>query len=478
MTQSGLITSSRRIIDRLQQHLGRTQARLGTLCSASQISGERSNVCHIGQNLNGTCDDLVVQYSHEGNRYCVLHYPHEGKGQQFRQALDAKLANGVSVDLRGVWVPTEYASYFRGQTFAVPIDFSTAVFKGSMDFFEAQFNSVSFRNATFCKTVTFSSKFCKDAVFDHATFCEAAGFRDSEFRCGTTYFIGTQFCEEASFSDAKFEGDVSFNRAVFHADALFDSTNFGGNVDFQQVAFLSQAAFRGTVHNRVFHPEKRINFRHAEIEDPTCVSFHTVTVRPGWFVDANPREFSFTNVEWYRLCSWRRLWTINDELEVVKRLGAPSPASILEGTCRELAINSEEDHLYGEASKFRYHAMDARRRRSKGGSWGTSLIFWYWLLSGYGELQGRSLVWLSLILFGFAGLYTLTGLPQDKVVTWSNVVPSYWQSLVYSLGIMTRQRLTLQPETGLVQFLVILEGILGPLQIALFALAIRRKFIK
>jgi hypothetical protein len=191
----------------------------------------------------------------------------------------------------------------------------------------------------------------------------------------------------------------------------------------------------------VFHPEKRVNFRNAEIEEPARVSFHTVTLRPSWFVDVNPREFIFTNAEWYRLRSWWRVWTINDELEVVTQLGSPSPAFLLEKSCRELAINSEENHLHNEASRFRYCAMDARRRQqSRSRTWGFSLIFWYWLLSGYGELQGRALVWLGLIMFGFAGLYTLTGFPQDKVVTWSNFLPTYWQSLVYSLGIMNEAK--------------------------------------
>jgi hypothetical protein len=162
-------------------------------------------------------------------------------------------------------------------------------------------------------------------------------------------------------------------------------------------------------------------------------------------------------------------WSINDELKVVRSLGAPAPAFLLEGACRELATNSEENHRYIEASRLRYCAMDARRRQSWRGTWGVSSTFLYWLLSGYGELQGRALGWLGLILFGFALFYWQLDFPQDQ---------GFLEALIYSFGIMTRQRLADQPDPGLVQFLVILEGVLGPLQIALFALALRRKFMK
>jgi hypothetical protein len=118
--------------------------------------------------------------------------------------------------------------------------------------------------------------------------------------------------------------------------------------------------------------------------------------------------------------------------------------------------------------------MDARRKQSWRGTLGLSLTFYYWLFSGYGERQGLALVWLLLILIGFAGLYMCIGFPHEQTVGFSQRL---WQASVYSLGVMTRQRFVDEPEPGLVQFVVILEGILGPLQIALFGLALRRKFM-
>ena len=52
------------------------------------------------------------------------------------------------------------------------------------------------------------------------------------------------------------------------------------------------------------------------------------------------------------------------------------------------------------------------------------------------------------------------------------------RALTYSLGVMSLQKPEPKPATGTAQTLVTLETILGPLQAALLALAIRRKFMR
>lgn len=51
-------------------------------------------------------------------------------------------------------------------------------------------------------------------------------------------------------------------------------------------------------------------------------------------------------------------------------------------------------------------------------------------------------------------------------------------ALTYSAGVMTLQKPEPRPATRLARGLVLLETILGPLQAALLALAIRRKFMR
>ena len=52
------------------------------------------------------------------------------------------------------------------------------------------------------------------------------------------------------------------------------------------------------------------------------------------------------------------------------------------------------------------------------------------------------------------------------------------RALTYSLGVMTLQKPEPRPATNAAQSLVMLETILGPVQAALLALAIRRKFMR
>jgi len=52
------------------------------------------------------------------------------------------------------------------------------------------------------------------------------------------------------------------------------------------------------------------------------------------------------------------------------------------------------------------------------------------------------------------------------------------RALIYSAGVMTLQKPEPRPATTAAQTVVLLETILGPVQVALLALAIRRKFMR
>lgn len=52
------------------------------------------------------------------------------------------------------------------------------------------------------------------------------------------------------------------------------------------------------------------------------------------------------------------------------------------------------------------------------------------------------------------------------------------RALTYSLAVISLQKPEPKPLTGTAQTLVLLETILGPVQAALLALAIRRKFMR
>jgi hypothetical protein len=133
--------------------------------------------------------------------------------------------------------------------------------------------------------------------------------------------------------------------------------------------------------------------------------------------------------------------------------------------------------------------MDAKRREKRASAFSPwRLIWWYWALSGYGERTWRSSIWLIGILVGFAVLYMLvayvqplelSGYVQIQELSFSGLWQGFRQAVIYSLGVMSRQtdKLTCT-DCMLLRSLVFIEGILGPLQVALFALALRRRFMR
>jgi hypothetical protein len=96
----------------------------------------------------------------------------------------------------------------------------------------------------------------------------------------------------------------------------------------------------------------------------------------------------------------------------------------------------------------------------------------YWALSGYGVKAARALLVLVGLWFVFTALYVL--------VTSSPFSPSeLWEAAPYSLS--TLARLNPRPQSDHLDWfhtLVTIEGILGPLQIALLALAVRREVMR
>lgn len=112
------------------------------------------------------------------------------------------------------------------------------------------------------------------------------------------------------------------------------------------------------------------------------------------------------------------------------------------------------------------------------------------LASGYGERVWRAFVVLIGVWLVAAALYTQVGFArwEPRVSTQQEAAearrdevgePLRWpRALTYSLGVMTLQKPEPRPATNAARSLVMLETILGPVQAALLALAIRRKFMR
>jgi hypothetical protein len=164
--------------------------------------------------------------------------------------------------------------------------------------------------------------------------------------------------------------------------------------------------------------------------------------------------------------------------------------------CRQLADNYEENNQFEQASHFRKMANESKRLGEYKGFKIWSLHWWYWVSSLYGESWQRALIVLLGILLGFAFIYTkidFQNCPREDPVSISITECrnqpekcrchtgglDFAEAGRHSLAMAAFQTLEhRKPTSGLGETLVILEKIFAPLQAALLALAIRRKFMR
>jgi uncharacterized protein YjbI with pentapeptide repeats len=457
---------------------------------------------------SSACEGLGFYDEHEGKQYCVLHFPSADKDlAAFDEAIMEKRQN-KDFDFGGVYFPENVS--FSGATFKEGASFSDATFEGRANFSDAAFEGgvslwrttfkggARFSDATFEGWANVSNATCEGwADFSNATFEGWANFGETTFKEGASFqgntfrmeaIFGTTFEGEANFYDATFEGRAEFILATFEGRANFSRATFNGEAIFEESTFKEEGKFWSlqTTSRTV------LILRAAEIERPERISFHSTSLRPSAFVDVNAQEFDFTDVEWFRWPKGDEL-KLEDEIKAVEAQSSPPyprPTAMrkLQRACRRLMNNAEENRDYATANEFHYWSMVlarkeamvlAREKSLREGLRRFGLIdASYGALSGYGERPRRAF----LVLFGmgtlFAILYVMVAGSMEHV----------GEAFLYSLAAMVRLTgvpamapLTelLQPsEPGLFQLLVTAEGILGPLQIALLALAVRRRVMR
>jgi len=403
--------------------------------------------CDCGDEMRYACEGEPFYKEHKGKNYCVLHFPGDKDSSKFNQALKWK-ADVKNFNFQGVWFAEEIS--FKSRYFDERVSFRNARFSKKADFTEVTFNDkADFQSATFVADVTFG----------YSTFMLMADFRYANFGPNT------------AFNYMSFNSDADFTGAVFRGHISFDRATFKGYIKFSNRRVWEECFGKGA----------KLSLRFSNIEKPDRVSFHSLSLKPHWFVGVDARKFEFINVNWQ---------DIKPEAKSLVRLGDLSVFRVLAVTYRNLAVNAEENHRYEEASNFRYIAMDIQRLERWRGFAFWTLGWWFWLASGYGERVWRAFVALIGIWLLAAALYTQVGFArwEPRVATEKEAAEAQrddvgqslrWpRALTYSLGVMTLQKPEPRPATNAAQSLVMLETILGPVQAALLALAIRRKFMR
>jgi uncharacterized protein YjbI with pentapeptide repeats len=426
-----------------------------------------------------------------------------------------------------------YANFWRC-TFGGRADFDYAEFLQTASFWPAIFESTaSFSNARFVRANFRVSEFKAKAVFSWCVF-DIAEFTDASFGDDADFF-SARFGGVANFVNARFDAAARLTLCEFDGEARFISTAFSGAADFSHTVFKDVVGFSAEYGRGGFGENAACDLRHARFESPSRVSFRGMTLRPHWFVNVDPRGFQFIDVKWVGNLKRKFIGVEIGELRKRELLEEKEAADkraeylrvakeykddfgvehlqreereevaamarnasqkrtrfyrLLSVTCRQLAVNAEESHRYDEASDLRFWSMELRRRegpRARGRLSVGILHSLYRHLSGYGEEIGRAFVILLGVWLLFALIYTRVGFarteppPVETATHRTDEVGAPQkpiEALAYSLEVMTLQRPDPQPLTAAARFAVLAERIFGPIQVALLALAIRRRFMR
>jgi hypothetical protein len=371
----------------------------------------------------------------------------------FEGAIEKKLKD-KDFDFRGVYFPgsQSFASFLPNGTFKGEANFAGAIFEGETNF--------------------------TGAIFE-----------------GAANFTGAIFKRAANFFEVTFKDTACFFATTFEGAALFWRAKFEGDAYFPGAKFLKRTGFSARKNYTAFNPDCEVNFDYVEIEKPELFAFRSLTLRTSWllYVQFELEKLYFHNVIWQDT-QGRPRRSLRDE---AKRLGKrevrspvppfdiwtdriQKPYRLLETKYGELYKNYEEKRDYPLANDFHYLSMEAKRmaNREQGRTRLEPIATLYWVLSGYGDRPGRAF----LVLVGMGVLFAIL------YVMVAGSIEHVGQAFLYSMAAMVRltgvpamaplTKLLQPPEPGLFQLLVTAEGILGPLQIALLALAVRRRVMR
>lgn len=390
-------------------------------------------------------------------------------------------------------------------------DFSGAVFNGLVSFYANQFNgSAIFDGARFIKPVEFcESQFADFTSFDEATFEDSANFFHADFN-GSEHFAAT-------FRSATFKKYTTFSHVSFHSLAEFTRTSFEDALEFD-------GNFGGF---------ESATFQFSTFEKPEKVLFYRSFLHPSWFIHIDPSQFVFTDNVWANLENGDV--GVRSELELltersVYTLDISNPYRLLSIACRQLADNAERNSRFENASGFRRMAMETEwlEKKNRVATWVGNLTaenyklqrrfagseeagdqpiepvnsfgimrrcgdfllyFFYRFTSYYGESWQRALIVLIGTLLFFSFIYTQMEfvvcvetlrspeMNQSKIcqIRTLDFFEGIQQSFSVSLFQSSEYR---KPSNSNTEIITIFEKIFVPLQAALFALAVRRKFMR
>lgn len=411
--------------------------------------------------------------------------------------------------------PDPTGEYFHGLPFRTAVSFAGAVFNCFNPFDRCEFGDEV--DWTDCRFAGEDGCF----LFARCQFLGAADFRDSHFP-DLTEFRGVTFEDEADFSgqqitDLRFEPDdhadgdapcrfqgaahfdgcvlaeVSFSGVRFERDASFVGTRFTFWPRFRETTFRGKADFTKAVFERL-SDEKRHAMSDAEAQRNRADFTKAVFEYDGDFTEAEFQcDVDFTDCSFDHDLEFRRA-TVRGGF-IFERTQSRDGAKLclleakIEGhpssayrTAKNLAHRRGDFRREGDFHYLEQCSMNTNERRharwrccpwgrgSQMRAWG-SYIFGRGVY-GYGEKPQRVLVAGATVIALWAWLYWLFDAATDGA-------SSIWTYLYFSVVTFTTLGYgDLHPREGFCRFLAGSEALLGAALMALFVVALTRKYTR
>jgi uncharacterized protein YjbI with pentapeptide repeats len=412
---------------------------------------------------------------------CIFHSTRVDKDcALFDKEFGALLEEDQSPDCSGFIFP-EKARSLEKRTFPTDVSFRQAIFLGVGGFARAQFGGkADFTGAQFARADFTEVQFAGPALFSRCQFMGESRFVGARFQDGIT-FHNARFAGPASFGQVRVAGRADFSRCTFASPVQFTGARFRAGVNFTTTAFHAKVTFsRARFADEAYFSETRFpgaedcagesggDMSEVSFERPERVLFHRIDASRLSFLKTHLRRVDFKDLTWGRRSNGRiALW---DELRPEREKDYAELARLY----GQLRNNFEKDENHRAAADFRYGQMEMRRLRagSGGGPIGRffrrhcSLLACYKLVSDYGENPTRAGLLMLAVVFVFAGLFATGGFDAG---------PGVGRALQTSVAAFILQADPMAASlTTTGRWLVLVEGILGPVLIVAWAMAVAR----
>ena len=355
---------------------------------------------------------------------------------------------------------------FSGSNFADRADFTRTRFEGRATFTGSQFNTpTTFIDAVFVGDANFGSfspmsttKF-ERAVFLRSKFMRPASFREVVFAKDSD-FVAAEFNELCDFNFARFEGETRFDQVRFHKAAIFSGCKLEAIV-----------TFRGREGEPVFFGEA--NFANILLERKDVLRFVQVDLSRVRFHDSDVLKMEFVGSRWARIGNRVGIY---EEILLSQKDSVASLHDV-ETLYRELKQNHEERRDFARAGDFHVGEKEMRLRNQQTPVNLRVLLALSKITSQYGESFLKPLFWLIGIIVYVALFSILGGLTETNSKRFLDIfaISDWGKAILFAFDKCFHLPGEYFVPYESVRVLQTLAGIMGPLLIALLALAIRNK---